>query len=374
MADLGITEMTPNILYEPDKFSHNTSTEMRRIASIWRVLWGAELKTDRIYSLYDDVLEDNDKENKEEDDEDNAGQSQIPNEKKWLKVLRWSKHIVNDVTPTKDPLARQFPGIRSHHMDIDNWIYLEWLENGTLKRFVDRAIQLEIRLPNRLLWRFFLCLIRMCIAMGWPAEKPEEEDPEPVTEIAKGRARGGLIHGDMHDQNIMFGNFIPDDPDMEHTITPILKLIDLGGMRMVEGDRDAMRGAVRENLFDIGIIMVELVTLSSDTARGIYPSESLATKFRVAPSSSQELMTNGGVILPNGNTNPYPKLDTALRGLICSCLATTPENRPAASALANVVTTCIKNRDGQFYTSRGYTKESDDDIRSIINQLIFNAS
>ncbi|KAI1756420.1 hypothetical protein F4782DRAFT_486123, partial [Xylaria castorea] len=63
--------------------------------------------------------------------------------------------------------------------------------------------------------------------------------------------------------------------------------------------------------------MVELVTLSSDTARGIYPSES-------------------------------PKLDTALRGLICSCLATKSGNRPLASALANIVTTCIKIGMGSF--------------------------
>ncbi|RYC65789.1 hypothetical protein CHU98_g449 [Xylaria longipes] len=304
------------------------------------------LKTDRVYSLYDDAPG----EEEEKDEEDDM-----------YDVLRWSKHIVNDVTPTRDPLARQFPGVRSHRMDVDNWLYLEWLENGTLKRFVNRAKQRGIQLPNR-----------MCIAMGWPPEKPEGED-EPITEIANGPARGGLIHGDMHDQNVMFGNFIPNDPDTEHRITPILKLIDLGGMRVVADDRDSMRGAVHENIFDIGIFMIELITLSSDEARAIYPSESLATKFSVNPDS-QEMMTNGGIILPNGNINPYPKLDTALRGLICACLATKPGSRPRVSALANIVTTCINNRDGQFYASRGYAGESDDDIRTIINQLIFNAS
>ncbi|KAH8156800.1 hypothetical protein CIB48_g11445 [Xylaria polymorpha] len=333
------------------------------------------LKTDRIYSLYDDISEAENEGNEGEDEEEyDAGQSTIPNEKKWLKVSdfpnTFMQHIVNDVTPTKDPLARQFPGIRSHHMDIDDWLYLEC---GTVKRFVDRAIELRIQFPNRLLWRFFLCLVRMCIAMGWPAEKPEEEDPQPVTEVVKGRTYGGLIHGDMHDQNIMFGDFIPNDPDMEHEITPIMKLIDLGCMRMVKKDRDAMREAVRENLFDIGIIMVQFVTLSSETARNIYPSETLATKFRLSPDS-QELMTNANVILPNENFNPYPNLDKALRSLICSCLATRPENRPAASILANVVTTYIENRDGQFYASRGFPGESDDDIQSIIQKLIFNAS
>lgn len=119
--------------------------------------------------------------------------------------------------------------------------------------------------------------------------------------------------------------------------------------------------------------MVQFVTLSSETARNIYPSETLATKFRLSPDS-QELMTNANVILPNENFNPYPNLDKALRSLICSCLATRPENRPAASILANVVTTYIENRDGQFYASRGFPGESDDDIQSIIQKLIFNAS
>ncbi|KAI0474454.1 hypothetical protein F4859DRAFT_522079 [Xylaria cf. heliscus] len=358
------------------------------------------LKTDRIYSLYDDVSKNNDEggengggdddnNDNNNNDDDDTGKSLIPNEKKWLEVsdplntfyghkeiLRWSKHIVNDLTPTKDPLSRQFPGVRPHHMGVDNWVYLEWLENGTLERLVNRAIKLGIRLPNRVLWRFFLCLIRMCIALGWPAEKPEGEDPQPVTEVAKGRARGGLIHRDMHNENIMFGKFIPNDPDLEHTMTPIVKLIDLGSMQMVAGDKlvtpDVMRGAVKENLFDIGIIMVELVTLNSDLARGIYPSESLAKNFSINPGG-QELMTNGDILLPNGNINPYPNLDTALRGLICSCLATKPENRPVAPSLANVVTTCIRNRDGQFYASRGYAGESDDDIRAIMSQLIFDA-
>lgn len=45
------------------------------------------MKTDRIYSLYDDISEAENEGNEGEDEEEyDAGQSTIPNEKKWLKV------------------------------------------------------------------------------------------------------------------------------------------------------------------------------------------------------------------------------------------------------------------------------------------------
>jgi hypothetical protein len=36
-----------------------------------------------------------------------------------------------------------------------------------------------------------------------------------------------------HAYSVMFGDMIPGDPDLEHSLTPILKLIDFGSMRMV---------------------------------------------------------------------------------------------------------------------------------------------
>lgn len=41
----------------------------------------------------------------------------------------------------------------------------------------------------------------MCIAMGWPPEQPDGENPQPVIEEIDGSPYGGLIHRDLHEGN-----------------------------------------------------------------------------------------------------------------------------------------------------------------------------
>ena len=77
-------------------------------------------------------------------------------------MLMWAKHIIRLITVPKDPLRRKIRGIRPHH--AQSWIYLEWVENGTLKDFFRRAREEGVeRLPNRLLWRFFMCCELLCL-------------------------------------------------------------------------------------------------------------------------------------------------------------------------------------------------------------------
>ncbi|TGJ79590.1 hypothetical protein E0Z10_g9168 [Xylaria hypoxylon] len=158
-------------------------------------------------------------------------------------------------------------------------------------------------------------ILRMCIAMGWPPNKPDGVNPQPVLETSQGAPYGGIIHGDMHHSNLMFGDFIPEDPGLEHTLTPILKLIDLGSVRKVVDFREEIVNAVRENIFDIGVMMVELITLNPDLADRLFPGAPGAKPFRMKPNGP-EIMTYGGPLLPDkNNVNPYPGLDTGLRDL-----------------------------------------------------------
>ncbi|KAI0535410.1 hypothetical protein GGR58DRAFT_515387 [Xylaria digitata] len=271
------------------------------------------LKTDRYYTYE----ENQESPGESSEDNDSEEESSLPAEKRWLGVLRWAKHIVSSVILTDDPLAQDFSGIASHHMETDHWLYLEWLENGTLLKLANRARRERIRLPNRVLWRLFLCLVRMCIAMGWPPQRPDGIDPQPVLETANGDPYGGIIHGDMHHGNLMFGDFIPEDPNGEHTLTPILKLIDFGTVRDVLDTTAERILAVQENLFDIGVVMLELVTLDYVLAESLYPRASEAKPFRLRPDRP-EIMTNGVVLLTNANgVNPYPMFDATLRDLGC---------------------------------------------------------
>lgn len=81
--------------------------------------------------------------------------------------MQANRHIVQLVNipdnPLEDPLLNE-------DVDPDSWIIMEWLNHGTIGEFLMTAMAyLNSRgqkLPNRLLWRFFLCLIRGAIAMA----------------------------------------------------------------------------------------------------------------------------------------------------------------------------------------------------------------
>ncbi|KAJ8129931.1 hypothetical protein O1611_g3703 [Lasiodiplodia mahajangana] len=301
-------------------------------------------------------------------------ESSIPQEKKFLEILQWAKHIVNIVPIPKDPLGQDRPGLPWHQMEDDHWIYMEYLQNGTLETLISRAVETGVVLPNRLLWRFFLCLIRTCIAMGWPPSQPA--DGTPANETATGDPHGGLIHGDMHEGNVMLGDFDPpDDAEAEHTLAPILKLIDLGAMRQVINTADNMKKATANNLFDIGILMVELVALDTTSAAvNIVPNAAVARPV-VFVEGGPPVLTNGTVLLRNENTGimPFPTLDAALRNLICRCLATRPEDRPDTLQLAAFVVQCINERDATYYARLGFINETDSYVRDVIQELVFDA-
>ncbi|KAI0410485.1 hypothetical protein F5X98DRAFT_385553 [Xylaria grammica] len=309
------------------------------------------LKTDRVYSRV-------------AADVDFEYQSSLLLERQNLEILRWAKHTVKEVKVDRDPLAETLEGLQSHYMQMGHWLYLEWLENGTVKSMVEKARFNRIRLPNRFLWRAFLCLIRMCIAMGWPPAQPPGPDPQPVSERARGGATAGYQHRDMHSANLMFGGLQPNDPDREHLTVPILKLIDLGTMLDHSvNDRRLADTSVAENLFDIG----------RELAAGIYPSVGEAQPFRVA-ANGPLAVTNGVQLLPGDDgVEPFPELDADLRGLVCACLAPEPAARPRAGALANAVLTAVNGRDAAFYAGYGVRGESDEDLRALVGRLFFDA-
>ncbi|KAK7956131.1 uncharacterized protein PG986_005353, partial [Apiospora aurea] len=80
-------------------------------------------------------------------------------------ALRAAAHIVNKIPIADDPLRRRPTGATPI---APGWIYLECFENGTFRQFVTRLRTLDRTVPNRLIWRITLCLVRMCIALAWP--------------------------------------------------------------------------------------------------------------------------------------------------------------------------------------------------------------
>ncbi|KAI0145099.1 hypothetical protein GGR57DRAFT_321126 [Xylariaceae sp. FL1272] len=45
----------------------------------------------------------------------------------------------------------------THNLHVGEWLYEEYLENGTLERFIERAFAAGEQIPNRVLWAIFSC-------------------------------------------------------------------------------------------------------------------------------------------------------------------------------------------------------------------------
>ncbi|KAI1778977.1 kinase-like protein [Hypoxylon cercidicola] len=222
-------------------------------------------------------------------DNDHSAKETLQEEKNHLIRLRGNRHLVEIYDLPDIPLS-------STNIDPDCWIILEYLPNGTIHSFIKLAKAKLGRgklLPNRLLWRFFLCLIRSSIAMAWP------DTNERVPNV---EARN-LSHNDIHYENVLLGEPLPDN---EHRITPILKLIDFGMARYVkEGEK--------RNVQDIGEVMMYLIDLSTELMDPDADEEDLP-----------EIVWEGQTIRTDATRIvPFKKeIDPLLQTLVCACLST----------------------------------------------------
>ncbi|KAI1194240.1 hypothetical protein F5X97DRAFT_327797 [Nemania serpens] len=108
-------------------------------------------------------------------------------------------------------------------------IMLELLENGDLSHFIVKVRERYDTIPNRVLWRFFLCLVRMCIGLTYPPDRREEYNglPGPIKETVPDplkRNPSRIVHFDIDPKNVLIGDFVGDN----HEVTPLLKLGDFG--------------------------------------------------------------------------------------------------------------------------------------------------
>ncbi|KAI1342677.1 hypothetical protein F5Y15DRAFT_430028 [Xylariaceae sp. FL0016] len=305
------------------------------------------------------------------------GDSQIYNEKKWLQVLKWAKHIIKMVDVPNDPLSRRFEGVPRSPWNGKMYLYLEFIENGTLARLITKASGRGVNIfPNRILWRFFLCLVRMCIAMTWPPDRPAGVNPQPVLEKSRPNDQPrGLKHDDVHNHNIMIGPFLHDSTEPEHyELTPILKLIDFGLANEIKPPVAPPDRAVAINVFEAGAIMKCLIM------------KQIIVEFEGTPGAETKTFEFGGLrvktravdMLPDvKRPDPVPFLDRNLRDLVCICMAKDPEDRPKLDFLEDTLQEAIRARNHAWY-SNGYqycdaSQESDDAIKMMMQNLVLDA-
>ncbi|KAI1383845.1 uncharacterized protein F4822DRAFT_53413 [Hypoxylon trugodes] len=268
-------------------------------------------------------------------------------ERGHLKLLRGGMHIAQILNIADDPLKNS--GLQG------DWLMLEWLPNGTLEAFIRKARDQGVtRLPNRLLWRFLLCFVRACCGMAWPRNRQdgmlELELPKPGIEPI------GFLHNDFHAGN---GDFAPG----EHAFTPNLKLIDFGNSDVT--DEELIDVAKEQNLWDVGKLMMQLISLDLSTKEG--PAANPGTVHYLG----ENIETRANAIFPEdpGAVVPFPWLDNWLRTLIGLFMAVDSERLPDLQSLSSWVPYAVVERTAGFY---GLYEESDYTIRELCRRIILD--
>ncbi|KAK8091926.1 hypothetical protein PG997_002287 [Apiospora hydei] len=152
------------------------------------------------------------------------GVNEFAQERKLLNTIR-TRHLVRLIKFRRndDPLRQN--GAPEF---FKKWIYLEYLPHGTLGELTRKCATHRVaHLPNRLLWRIFMCLIRACVAMAYVPDVPADRYDANEEPCAVHKKSVGYSHNDLHTDNIMIGDMLSDPDDEEHSISPVVKFIDL---------------------------------------------------------------------------------------------------------------------------------------------------
>ncbi|KAI0383315.1 hypothetical protein F5Y04DRAFT_287472 [Hypomontagnella monticulosa] len=315
-------------------------------------------------------------------------------ERRFLKAceFRGAMHIVQMIDIPENPLTvNDFTG---------EWVILEWLPNGTIFHFVEKAREMGVtRLPNRLLWRFFLCMIRGVCGIAWPRGRSDniQELEVPIPYVSPRK----ISHADLHSANVLLGDFLIG---AEHSITPIVKIIDFGKTFdddeiTVESDDEGPRGGPPEspvpltesdipidpdllekpedkeydaglesNLWDVARLMMILITMDT----GINENLLKERKETTIDYLGKGIVSYATTIHPPyvGGPKPYPWLDDWMATIIGLCMAVKFRNLPGLRTLSQWLPYAVIHRDADFY---GTHEETDQTVRSLCEHILFDA-
>ncbi|RYP10776.1 hypothetical protein DL765_007987 [Monosporascus sp. GIB2] len=282
-------------------------------------------------------------------------------EKAILRRLQGCKHIARMRNATNDPLAPAEDELGWA------WIYLDILENGTLRTFMERSKAAGLNsLPNRLLWRIFMC------SMAWP----RRADNENETTMRQLPISTRITHNDVHSDNFMFGPYM-ENP--EHDISPVLKLLDFGQSE-VWGNIRHNSGATAEqwNIEDIGLIMASVIILEIDKR---YTGGEIEVDLSQFGRPNNVLSPASGILPDAGNgdmdlsLDPCPHIDLDLRHIVAACMAEDPNQRPTLAELEKWVYTHVCNDYPVRYGAmpRGMDWEMDETIQNLVKAFTFDA-
>ncbi|KAI0802115.1 hypothetical protein GGR55DRAFT_459252 [Xylaria sp. FL0064] len=233
-------------------------------------------------------------------------------------------------------------------------LLLEYLENGDLLRIVEHTYHHREQLPNRLLWSWYHCLVRACIAMTYVREEITPSIELEMLRTDQDHLR--VVHNDIAARNVMVGDC--DPLVQEHRATPKLTLIDFGLAHQLPLGRE--KESERRNLKEVNTLMLDLINPRIRmNGRGIYPYECNGIRTIA-----------GGLFDERRLSLLDPELRTLLAQSFRIAINGEPFRRPSLAE------TFERTRRGMLKPPESYQsqiRESDDYIQARLQRLLLDA-
>ncbi|KAI2464720.1 hypothetical protein F4781DRAFT_411942 [Annulohypoxylon bovei var. microspora] len=261
-------------------------------------------------------------------------------------------------------------------------LFTEWIPNGIIRELLEGRDDWSHPLPNRMLWRFFLCFCNMLVAMAWPPEGKEDapsakRELPPQDPSGDRPSKSTLRHNDLNIENVMFGDF----NSITHEHVPMLKLIDFGqASESSDSFTYTPEQAVKENMFRIAGVMLNLVGGAIDmtnagmmnmdvTVKG--EKKTIRSRARDLDGLNPKWKAPGRLI--NRHTGWMNNLDTDLRDLLVRCLAANATMRPDLEELfEDVQRNVTRKTQSSYIGKRWHNNESDSELLRISKELIID--
>ncbi|KAI1338683.1 kinase-like domain-containing protein [Xylariaceae sp. FL0016] len=285
--------------------------------------------------------------------------------------------------------------------DNKDYIIIELFANGTLWNFICRMNAHKQKVPGRILWSFWLCMVKQCIAMAYPPRKfhperftrPKGDLDEMIPDEQYRWRMKRMVHFDIDPQNIFVADF---DMSEQHMIGPRLKLGDFGlAMEMKTQKRDVYYQSVRKqgkNLYFTPESFAEEWDHLDVSRNGSNVCDA-RTAGSFGPETNVYMIGNVGFNLVTGLVSPNPPLpgfvngpdgqqtitygwrilestyehvDMDLRTMIARCMCHYPDERPSLEELL-------------AHAQAGLAKaapagQSDDEVRTWLRDYVHSAS
>ncbi|KAI0554499.1 hypothetical protein F4679DRAFT_526282 [Xylaria curta] len=339
-------------------------------------------------------------------DQHSNADDDLRNEYRWLEMLRGAEHIAR-LVPFAD-CSLNLPGISNGEDTFEDSVAkmsatqearenegetkepptvrrcptfaLEHIPNGTLWKFITRITRHEPAqlIPNRMMWRIWLCMVRQCVAMAFPPRQSAENYSPERERIIPNRQFFTLTQNSAHLDNFLFAEESPLLPDNDHDPgVPPVKLIDFGRGKaedpedfVEEGLNNPYECGAVVNLYNAAIAMGTVTCPLADRDE-LESNGSVAYKY-FKDNREHTVMTEAPPAVRQSD-----KMDVALRDAIARCMATDFNDVPSLQEVLAEAEYKVANRgpdDDPDLEEQMGVDESDRYIRQFVQRFIYNAS